>query len=177
MIKTRQTGFTLIEILVTVAIMAILMTVAANGFNRSNSKQNLKAAADALAGDMQSTALAALNSQQHQLQTAGYWGIHFDLAADTYIIFADFDSDQVYDTNEKFKSVTLSKNIHITAICFTVCGVADGDLAFAAGTAIPAYQGTVITNLTGDMSVELTDSVTSAVADVILNPFGGVSVQ
>ncbi len=177
MIQKRQTGFTLIEILVTVGIMAILMTIAANGFNRSNSKQNLKAAADVLASEIQTTALSALNSQQHQLQSPGYWGIYFDLTNNAYIVFADLDSDQVYDTNEKFKSFVLTKNIHITSICFTICATVDGGLTFVAGSAVPAYQGTAITNLTGDLIIELTDSVTSAVAEVSLNPFGGVSVQ
>ncbi len=175
--KACQTGFTLIEILVTIAIMAILMTVAANGFNRSNSKQNLKAAADALASEAQAVALSALNSEQYQLQTAGYWGIYFDLTNNAYVVFADLDSDQVYDTNEKFKSVTLSKNIHITSICFTLCATADGGLTFVAGTAVPAYQATAITNITGDLIIELTDSVTSAVSNVAVNPFGGVSVE
>lgn len=173
----RQTGFTLIEILVTVGIMAILMTIAANGFNRSNSKQNLKAAADALASEIQATALAALNSHQYQLQTPGGWGVHIGLTTASYTVFADFDNDKVYDLNEKVKTVNLGKNIVISEVCFTLCDTLDNSLDFNIVDAVPSYATVAITNATDDLEVTLIDNVTNATTVVSVNPFGGVSVE
>lgn len=177
MTKARQTGFTLIEILVTVAIMAILMTIAANGFNRSNSKQNLKAAADMLASDIQATALSALNSEQYQLQTPGGWGIYMGLTTGSYIVYADFDNDKVYDENEMFKTVTLTKNIVISEICFSACDTVNNSLDFNIVDAVPSYATTLITNITGDLEVTLRDNITNVTMVVSVNPFGGVSVE
>jgi len=172
-----KSGFTLIEIVVTLAIIAIIFTIAANGFNRSNSDTNVRAAAETLTSDLRTAALYALNSEQFQLQTPYGWGVYFDLGANTYTIFADLDNDKSYDTNEKFKSVVLTKNISISAVCFSACGTINGSVDFSIPNVTPYYDNIQITNATNDLTIDLTDAVTSTTKVVAVNSFGGVTIQ
>ncbi len=170
-------GFTLIEIVVTLAIIAIIFSVAANGFNRSNSESNVRSATELLASDLRAAALYALNSEQFQLQAPNGWGIYFDLGTETYTIFADLDNDRVYDTNEKFKSTTLGRNVSISAVCFSACGTINGSVYFSTADVVPYYDNIQITNATGDLTIDIIDAVTSTTKVIAVNAFAAVTIE
>ncbi len=173
----RPQGFTLIEIIVTVTIMAIIMSIAASGFSRQNSKSNLSSAAEAMASNFRSTALSALNYEQFQLQSPGSWGVYIDPVSNSYTLFADLNSNGSYDNNEKYKTVQLSKNISIAAINFNSAGFAVGTLLYTAGSAAASFSGTAIVLGTGDLQIQLSDAVTTATESVYVNSFGAVYTQ
>jgi type IV fimbrial biogenesis protein FimT len=50
--NTKQHGFTLIEMMITITILGILLAIAAPSFNRQIQQQRLKAAAESLASDL-----------------------------------------------------------------------------------------------------------------------------
>jgi prepilin-type N-terminal cleavage/methylation domain-containing protein len=178
--RTRRmnNGFTLLEITVTLAIIAIIFSIVANGFNRTNSESNLRATADTLASDIRAAALNALNSEQFQLQSPNGWGVRFDIGSNsTYTIFADLNNNRVYDTNEKFKTVEIGRNITIAGICFTLCASVNGSLDFTIADGVVYYDNTAVTNITGPVTVNLQDNVIGATEDVEINSLGGVSVQ
>ncbi len=177
MSHSSSKGFTLIEIIVTVTIIAIIFSIGATGFNRMNSNSNLNAALQNMASDISITALSALHSDTFQLQTPANWGVNLAIGSNSYTVFADFDNDSVYDTNEKFKTVLIGRNISITSICFTVCASLDGALTFDVPSAVPSYQGTPITTATDDLTIELTDAISGQVKHVSVNTFGAVSIE
>lgn len=174
-----ESGFTLIEIVVTLSIIAVIFAIASTSFNRVNSESNLRAAAEALTSDLRAAALSALNSEQFQLQTPAGWGIYIDGVNESYTIFADVDADKAYDTNEKFKTVNLGRNITNPAVYFEAVGIPNdqGAVLFSDATAQPYYKTTLITNLTGDLQIELKDEVSSALMSVWVNPFGAITIE
>ncbi len=172
-----RAGFTLIEIMVTLSIMAIIFSIAANGFNRMNSKSNLKSASELLVSDIRSTALMAVNSEQFQLQSPAGWGIYFDGGTGTYTIFADLDGGFDYDNKEKFRTVTLSRNIALLGLSFNFTGTPSGSLFFTAVTAAPRFGGLVFDDTTGDFGVQLIDNISSEIQDISVNSLGTVSLE
>ncbi len=177
---TKRHGFTLIEIIVTLAVIVVILSVVVRSFNRTNSGANLNLAAEALSSDIRLAALAALNGDRFQLQDPAGWGVHFDPTANTYTVFADLDGDDAYDTNEKYKTVALTKNIVLWALYFDSSGWADGALTFRSPSGTPYFKGgvsaTEVTAATGDVEVQLVDNVTDAQASVFTNFLGAVSL-
>jgi len=172
-----ERGFTLIEIVVTLAIIAVIFAIASTSFNRVNSESNLRAAAESLTSDLRAAALSALNSEQFQLQTAPGWGVYLDDTGNSYTVFADFDGDKAYDSNEKFKTTVFSKNIDLGAIYFNSLGHTNGAVYFYDATAEPRFKGTIITSGTGDLEIQLDDLVSAARKSIWVNPFAAVTIE
>ncbi len=173
--RGRRSGFTLIEIIVTLAVMVVIMSIAAKSFNRGNSESNLNSAAETLASVIRSGAMSALGGEQFQLATPASWGIFLDPVEQEYTLFADLDGDDEYDTNEKHSVVSMTKNIVIYAIYFDSAGWGEGQLNFRINTAEPYFSGVAVTSETGDVEVQLQDSVTGAQKSIFINSLGAVS--
>ncbi len=179
----NQRGFTLVEIMTTLTIIVVILSVSASGMNRLNSRSNLKLVSSVLVSDLRNTVMSALNTQQYQQQNTYNWGIRIDSNSNptNYIIFADLDNDKVYDLPEKVKSIVLAKNIKLDCINFnSTCSVA-GDLVFTNETGVPYFTvlngSTVrVTSLTGNVGIQLVDSVTSELENISVNTLGVITL-
>lgn len=80
----RFRGFTLVEALLTVTIVGILGALALPSFNDMRDKYRLKAAAEALYGDLQYGRSMAIrsNSTLHVSLTSSCWGLNTSTACD-----------------------------------------------------------------------------------------------
>ncbi len=98
-------GFTIIELLITIAIASILLTLSYLGFNYFNEKYNLINAANQLYSDIQWI-------RQKSLGSVHLYGIK--ITSNGYILFEDTDDEEDYDVSDKvikvenFKGLSLS---------------------------------------------------------------------
>jgi prepilin-type N-terminal cleavage/methylation domain-containing protein len=174
----NQRGFTLVEIMTTLTIIVVILSVSASGMNRLNSRSNLKLVSSVLVSDLRNTAMSALNAQQYQLQATNNWGIRLEsLVTPTYyVIFADLDNDKTYDLNEKVKTVTLSKNIKLGCINFNSACDAYGDIVFNNETGIPYFNTIPVTSATDNVEITLYDDVTSETEYISVNTLGVITL-
>jgi len=167
-----KNGFTLIEIIVTITIIAVVTAIAANGFNRSNSGASVISQVEITTSDLRGIGFSALNSEQFQLQSTSSWGLYLEGDENRYTIFADIDGDGSYDSNEKFKTVDFNPNLFICLDWNSQCQTT-GTVIFTNVTAVPYIDGAIIDAT--DLGVLITDNVSSVSKEIFINHFGTVS--
>ncbi|TFG35835.1 MAG: hypothetical protein E4H47_00495 [Parcubacteria group bacterium] len=98
-------SFTLIELLVVVSLILILSILIVPNFHLANSKLAVERAAYKLAQDLRNTQEMAMSSRATSLSLfgstlfpSGGYGLSFDDNSTSYILFADCNNNQVYDT-------------------------------------------------------------------------------
>jgi prepilin-type N-terminal cleavage/methylation domain-containing protein len=174
---SQAKGFTLIEIVVTLGIMAIILTVGSFGSNIFNSKANLNSAAELMTSDLRTTALMAVNAQQFQDQITSGWGVYLDTATNSYTVFADLDNNSVYNNKEKFKTVKLPRNIIINNLQFKGNNLNQGSLYFQANNATPFFEAVSFSSDPYNLNIQLSNKETSDVVSIYVNSLGMVNLQ
>jgi len=137
MLNNKNSGMTLIEVMVTLAIVAILVTVAAPSFLSTIQKNKKSTLRDELISALQLTRSTATisripiticggNSSSTQCSgSSSDWG-------EGWIIFTDNDDDGVIDSSEKIISIkndipsALSFETTTSHITYSSQGIADG---------------------------------------------------
>lgn len=101
--KKFQMGFTLIELMVSVSISALMSGIFLANYHSTNKLSELNMAAQKLASDIRLAQNYSLGSAEYgENIPAGGWGVHFDRASspNSYIIFADDNGDKQYNSGE-----------------------------------------------------------------------------
>jgi prepilin-type N-terminal cleavage/methylation domain-containing protein len=96
-------GFTLIELIVSISIIAMMSSLFLTNYHSTNKRSELIMTAQKLASDIRLAQNYSLGSKEYggNMPTGG-WGAHFDKISlpNSYIIFADVDGDKQYDSGE-----------------------------------------------------------------------------
>lgn len=88
-------GFTLIELMITVTLMSILLTIGLPSFQSVMASSRLTSSANAMISALQLARFEALKQQKNIIITKKTnWG-------DGWIVFADINGDNVQDSTEK----------------------------------------------------------------------------
>ena len=118
--KSRQKGFTLLELMVSVAIIAIVSTIFLSSYRSGGRKSDLRMAAQMLVSNVRIAQSNALSLKHFEgSMPDGGWGVVFDRNASEYVIFADVDDDVVCDStcdntsNEDASRIALADGITI----------------------------------------------------------------
>lgn len=175
----NQVGFTLIEIIVTMAIIVVVFSIAVSRSNRMSSRSNVTLTSEVMVSDLRSTAMSALSSEQFQLQSPTGWGIQIEsnTTPSSYTVFADLNGDRAYSTNEKLKTVILAKDVKLLCTSFNSECQVTGALIFNVPSAKTYFMNTEVTYGTGDVVVQLVDNVTGDTKNISINPLGTVSSE
>jgi prepilin-type N-terminal cleavage/methylation domain-containing protein len=89
-IMRKESGFTLIELMVTIAIILIMASIAVPSFLSWLPRQRLRTAAADLAADIQSVKLNAIKENRN-------WAIVFNTAKDIYYLCSDDGDNNQWD--------------------------------------------------------------------------------
>ena len=89
-IMKKESGFTMIELMVTIAIVLLLASVAVPSFLSWLPRQRLRSAVSDLVADIQLTKLSAIKENQN-------WAIVFDTATDRYYLSSDDGANNLWD--------------------------------------------------------------------------------
>lgn len=135
---SKQTGFSLIEIIVSVAVIGILAILAMNGLSSFKASNELLRTADTIVGtlkDARSRTLASQNNNQY--------GVFFNQNQNQISLFAGGYYSAVAPTNE---ITNLPSQIEISLLSLTNATTA---IAFARLSGDPSATGTVIIRIKG----------------------------
>lgn len=111
---TQKVGFTLVELLVSIGIIAVVTSAFLISYNQYKKSANLNMATQEIVSNIrrvQNYALASKEDASGSIPDGG-WGIYFDVANnDELIVFADTNSNGVYNLGEEYESIILPKEI------------------------------------------------------------------
>ena len=115
-LHTRISGFTLIEMVVVIAIIGIISSVMFANFRFGKKELTLTNAAENLVGNLrlaQNMSLG-LKTEEGVIPQGGY-GIHIQVGSTIYELFAD-SGDKIYQVDEVVNTVSLPDEVEITSI-------------------------------------------------------------
>lgn len=112
-LDTREAGFSLIELLVVVAIMTGLLAASIPSLRSHTESVNLVKGSQAVAGTMKL-------ARQRAVATLNDVVMVFDIAGGTYYVFEDADGDGAYDTGEtRSGTYEIPNRVSIESTSFT----------------------------------------------------------
>ncbi len=117
--KKLLTGFTLIELMVSILIIALISGLFMVNYHNTNKRSELNVEKQKLASNIRLAQNYSLGSKTYDGITtpSGGWGVHFALADPThYIIFADKNlpnGNQIYEAGEAVETKTLPAGVTI----------------------------------------------------------------
>jgi len=138
----KKSGFTLYELLIVIAITAVLSAIAIPNFIKWLPKYRLGSAARSLLSAMQYSRLMAVKENVNVL-------VNFDPGSNIYRIFADYDSDDDQDSDEP----TMRRGVMPAGISIAGTNLAGDRLKFNSRGLVAGTGGTIsIANNLNDLA-------------------------
>ena len=179
----KKSGFTLIELIVSVTIIALVTGIFLANYSSANRRSDLTMTAQKMVTDIRTAQNYALGLTRYGTSGStnvpvGGWGVHLDLqnyGASKYVIFADDDGDKIYDSGEDVISkgaqvTTLPNNITINSLTTGT----KADITFLPPDPITTITGSTATS--SQLDIVLKDNKTNAIKTVRVNFLGLVEV-
>lgn len=171
---SNNTGFTLVELLASIFIIALISSVFIVNYNNTSKRSQLKMATQKLASDIRLAQNYSLGSKTYnQTDTPpGGWGAHFSLADRShYIIFADTNTDQNYDSDlgEAIETKTLPAGVTISSLS----PASTVDIIFFPPDPTTYVNGSA----TDSAQIVLREDINNSTAVVTVNSFGLIDVE
>lgn len=125
-VRSNLTGFTLIDLIISISIIALITTITFANFRSGQVSGELNLAAQKLANDIRRAQSMAMSLKKYGGNIpAGGWGVYFNKDDASYILYADKNEDIICTSNcdsnsdEDFLTVDLPKKIYIASVSFT----------------------------------------------------------
>ena len=171
--QNKKLGFTLIELMITVSIIAIVVTASLAGYAGGEKKSNLEGGIRILEANMNLARGNFLSGLRYAgAPSLGGWGMHFDVSTSTYTLFADTNNNGVYDAGEAIigsggQKFDLGQGLNFSQI--DLGNTLDIDFY---GTSTP--RASLISGGTSSSTacVEIAEISTNRVAGIRINDFG-----
>ena len=116
----KKNGFTMIELLIVMAIIGIVATIVLPSYNKARNSKDLHLGREQISSDIRMAQNYSFNILKFDgAFPEGGYGIHFDIGnPKKYIIFADKgpSPNQTYDAGEKFQELELPRSVKISSL-------------------------------------------------------------
>jgi len=175
----KKSGFTLVELIVSVAIIAMVTGIFLANYSSANRRSDLTMTAQKMVSDTRTAQNYALGLARYGFSGSsnvptGGWGVHIDLQAygnNKYVIFADDNQNGVYDNGEAdirygAQVTTLPMNIIIDS----VSSGTKADITFLPPDPVTTITGSVSTFKQVDIALK--DTKTNSIKTVRINYLG-----
>jgi prepilin-type N-terminal cleavage/methylation domain-containing protein len=181
-----QKGFTMMELLVSVSIIALLMGIFITNYRGGSRQLELSLAAQKLASDIRLAQNKCLGSAEYNgAVPEGGWGIYFDKSVNNkrYLIFADLNNNKLYDVGEATVDYggmieDLPANISVDNLKFNVSNTTRLDITFVPPDPTTNIYNSSFSPATTTLgSIVLRESVNNSVSTVNVNSFGLIEVK
>ena len=169
----KQSGFTLMELLTSMFIIALLSGLFFTNYHGANEQNKLILAAQKLDSDIRIAQNYALGSKEFSgVAPSGGWGVYLAENSSDYIIFADINNDHTYTIGEEFRIINLSDDIITDSLNIGGFSVSSVDIVFLPPTPI-IYINNVDDNT---VSIILRNSKSNATKIVQVNFLGLIDI-
>ena len=172
----KKNGFTLIELIVSVSIIALVTGIFLANYSSANRRTDLTMTAQKMVADIRLAQNYALGLARYGNSNvpAGGWGIHIDLlnyGSNKYVVFADDNANYVYDADEANAAfgaqvTSLPNNIIISSLNVGT----KADITFLPPDPITTITGSVTTHQQVD--IVLKDVKTNSIKTIRVNYLG-----
>lgn len=131
MLKIKK-AFSLVELIVTVSIISVILSVVLYNYGGFNDKLALSSAAQELAIGVRQAQAYGINVKESSVSSGQFnyaHGIYFNSQSpSSYVIYVDINSNNVYDSGagELVETVTLRNGITVNNICNSTTCPASG---------------------------------------------------
>lgn len=98
--KKNKSAFTLVELVVTLSLIIIILSLTVVNYNASYSDTNLSNTQNFLYHNIKLIQSYALSNQSYNNALPYYWGMYIESGATSSIIFADLNNNGFHDTGE-----------------------------------------------------------------------------
>lgn len=177
-IKNKLKGFTIIELLVVLAIFALIISVSLANYNAGSRQSKLKMSLQNFSANIRLTQSYAMGSKDFadpnsgkNIVPRGGWGIYLNKASPSkYRIVVDLDDDHYFDktSDGSYKLLTFDDNIVIDEILENNSPVDRAVIFFQ-----PPDPQTFINGLnSNNITIYLKDNVANTSSAVTVNFFG-----
>ena len=180
--KRGRPGFTLIEMLISLTIIAFISTIFIVNYHSANKRSQLNMFKQKLASDIRlvlNNSLGAVAYGGPPAVSVG-WGIHFQLNDNThYTIFADIDNNKKYDIggNETVETISLPEGLEFNSLSYNSISflpIMPMDIVFYPPDPIIYFNETTFPLATIELGF---DDIGSPDAQITINPFGLVEIR
>ena len=176
--KNSPKGFTIIELLVVLAIFALIISVSLANYNSNNRQSKLKMSMQNFSANIRLTQSYAMGSKdfddsisEKAVVPRGGWGIFLDKTRPwEYKIVADLDDDHNFDSavDGLYKTLNFDDNIEVEEIIENSTPVTKATIFFQP----PDPQTFINGSNSSDIKIYLKDKVANTSSAVSVNFFG-----
>ena len=179
---TQKKAFTILEVLVTLSIITVILTLSMVSYKRANSRNAIVFAAYQVAGDTRLAESYAASARQYSTQPRwNVWGAHFTAGSNQYRIFVDKNFNGFYDAADAiWRTVKLPSGVSVKTLRYkkagSIAGVSELSAVYfpPSPTSSLAYDAT--TNQFEEAYITLEDNINLSIKEVTLNFFGLIDV-
>lgn len=176
--QTNKRGFTLIELIASIFIVALLSGAFMVNYHNANKRSELNMIKQKLASDLRLVQNNSLGAKTHNgASPKGGWGVHFAVSEpSSYIIFADLEDpngNQAYEPGEEAEIKTLPAGVTISSLSAGGSPANSLDIVF-----FPPDPTTFVNaSPTAGAQIILRENVNNSTAIVSVNSFGLIDTE
>jgi prepilin-type N-terminal cleavage/methylation domain-containing protein len=164
----NQKGFSLMELMMVIFIIGIASSVVVAQYFGSRNFKALYLGSKQVASDVRMTQNYTFSALENGgLNPSGGYGIRFSKNSNSYVIFADGDSDKTHDAGEDFQTINLPDGVEVTSLKIGVISYNDVDVVFTSPYGEVYIDG--VNKDAGDNFINLEIEIGNSIGNEIIN--------